>query len=204
MILLATLKRQIGKFRKEEEGASQSVEFLLSFPLLVWALLATLQYFDAYRTQLISTKATITIGDMISREKGTIDSVYIKGTSDLLNFLTIADDSPDLRISVVSWNASESKHKVVWSEFSGALGRLNDANINAYFDVIPIMGDGERTIIVETVTRYTPKFGTSIGQIFRVRGLEPMDMNSIQVIRPRFTTSVCWDQSPSDSNPPKC
>lgn len=70
MILLATLKRQIGKFRKEEEGASQSVEFLLSFPLLVWALLATLQYFDAYRTQLISTKATITIGDMISREKG--------------------------------------------------------------------------------------------------------------------------------------
>ena len=203
MILLATLKRQIGKFRKEE-GASQSVEFLLSFPLLVWALLATLQYFDAYRTQLISTKATNTIGDMISREKGTIDSVYIKGTSDLLNFLTLADDSPDLRISVVSWNASESKHKVVWSEFSGALGRLNDANINAYFDVIPIMGDGERTIIVETVTRYTPKFGTSIGQIFRVRGLEPMDMNSIQVIRPRFTTSVCWDQSPSDSNPPKC
>jgi hypothetical protein len=50
MILLATLKRQIGKFRKEE-GASQSVEFLLSFPLLVWALLATLQYFDAYRTR---------------------------------------------------------------------------------------------------------------------------------------------------------
>ena len=103
MILLATLKRQNGQFRKEEEeeGASQSVEFLLSFPLLVWALLATLQYFDAYRTQLISTKASITLGDMISREKGTFDSTYMEGTSDLLNFLTLADNNPGLRITVL-------------------------------------------------------------------------------------------------------
>lgn len=81
---------------------------------------------------------------------------------------------------------------------------LNDANINAYFDVIPIMGDGERTILVETVTRYTPKFGSSIGQIFRIRGLEPMDMNAMQVIRPRFTTTVCWDETPADSSDAKC
>lgn len=204
MILLATLKRQIGQFRKEEEGASQSVEFLLSFPLLVWALLATLQYFDAYRTQLISTKAAITIGDMISREKGTIDSNYINGTSDLLNFLTLADNSPDLRITVLYWDATESKHKVVWSEFSGDLDSPSDTNINAYFDVIPIMGDGERTILVETVTRYNPKFGTSIGYIFRIRGLEPMDMSAMQVIRPRFTTTVCWDETPADESDAKC
>jgi len=102
------------------------------------------------------------------------------------------------------WDATVSKHKVVWSEFRGTMDSLNDANINAYFDVIPIMGDGERTILVETVTRYTPKFGTSIGQIFRIRGLEPMDMNVMQVIRPRFTTTVCWDETPADSSDAKC
>ena len=141
---------------------------------------------------------------MIRREKGTIYSVHIDGSSDLLNFLTLEDYCPDLRITVLSWNAAESKHKIVWSEFSITMDRLNHANINAYFDVILIIGDCKRTILLETVTKYTPKFDASIGQIFRVRGLEPMDMNGMQVIRPRFTTTVCWDQSQSDNNPSKC
>lgn len=197
MICLDALKRQIGQFRKEEEGASQSVEFLLSFPLLVWAMLATLQYFDAFRTKLISTKATMTIADMFSRETGYVDNIYLNGTEELFKYLTYAESSPDFRVTVVYWDATEAAHKVVWSKNRTSLGDLDNAKIGAYFDVIPVMGDGERAIMVETVTDYSPKFGTGIGEIFRMKGLEPSEIRSLQVIRPRFAPTVCWDDSPA-------
>lgn len=198
MICLAALKRQINTFRKQEEGASQSVEFLLSFPLLVWAMLATLQYFDAYRTQLISTKATMTIADMYSRETGYVDHTYLNGTRSLFGYLTRADSSPDFRVTVLYWDKASESHKVVWSRNRSAIGNLNNTKLAAYFDVIPTMGDGERAILVETFTDYVPKFGTGIGQIFRIKGLEPMEMRSLLVIRPRFAPTVCWDNTPAD------
>ena len=63
--LLKCLRRM-----RDDESGSIAVETIMMVPLLAWALLSTLAYFDAYRAESISVKAGLTIADMVSRETG--------------------------------------------------------------------------------------------------------------------------------------
>ncbi len=91
---------------------------------MFWTFLATLAYFDAYKTEAVTQKAALTIADMMSREPNYINTSYVDGAYGLLQFLTPHDPDPEMRMSVLRFHAKDSSTKdedydhfhLVWSE----------------------------------------------------------------------------------------
>ena len=96
MTFVNSIWSRVGAFKKSDEG-SVAIETMLMVPIMAWAMLATLTFFDAYRNEAIAYKAGLTIADMISREADAIDDDYIDGARELLTFLASDDPQPDLR-----------------------------------------------------------------------------------------------------------
>lgn len=205
MIGLDRFKRQWLRFKLEETGTAM-VEMMLMTPIMVWGFVITLQFFDAYRAELISTKAGLTIADMYSLETGYIDANYLNGTRSLLKFLTLAENNPDFRVTSFYWVEATKEYKTVWSRNRGSRTNLQDNDINAMFARLPKLSDGERAILLETWTDYQPKYGDGIG-IMLGTGLEPLEFSSFVVISPRFAPAVCWNNdsaTPPDPTQEKC
>jgi Flp pilus assembly protein TadG len=72
MELKARLRAALYPLWKQEDG-TLTIEFLILAPIMFWTFIATLAYFDAYRTEAISEKAVMTIADMFSRESDYVD-----------------------------------------------------------------------------------------------------------------------------------
>lgn len=188
MSILRSLKARLRRFRDDERG-SVAVETLMMVPFLSWAMLSTLTYFHAYRAEAISQKAGLTIADMYSREGGYVTPLYLNGTRDLLQFLTLVDTTPAFRVTVVTWDDTSKKYERVWSRNRGAGSNLTDSLVNALAYKLPILKDGEQVILIETWTDYTAPYGV---------GLSDFTMDTFHVISPRFTDRLCWNPDEND------
>ncbi len=187
-------------WRNDEEG-SVAVETLLMVPLLSWAFLSTLVYFDAYRTEAISEKAALTIADMLSREDGLVNAAYLNGTRDLLEFLSLHDPNPELRITVVRWESDDPSDPAVttgdlmrvWSKRRNTLKPVLKASDMANLETrLPQMTHDERIIVVETWSDYEPPYEPILAS-----SLNAFEMGTFTVISPRFTQSLCWNNDPA-------
>lgn len=189
------LTQMLRRWRNDEDG-SVAVETLLMVPLLAWAFLSTLVYFDAYRTESISEKAALTIADMLSRETGYVNADYLNGTRDLLEFLALHDSSPEMRITVfynhIHANGNEHLHQA-WSKVRNTTKPvLTTADIRAMAGRLPDLADQERAILVETWTDYDPPYEPMLAS-----ALNSFEMGTFTVISPRFTSSLCWNADPA-------
>ena len=204
MIYPLRLKARLRRFRSESNGWV-ALELLTMLPLLFWTILAPLQYFDAFRAELISTKATLTVADMYSRETGYIDSNYLNGTRQLLSHLSQAEVNPSFRVTLLTWNNSQNKYLVVWSRKRGTNPTHTKTTLNLMSDELPLLANGERAILVESWTTYEPniKFGSGMS-VMKAAGLRPLEFHSSLVTSPRFATTVCWNNTPSDPSKEKC
>ena len=91
----------INTFSRREDG-SLSVEAVLVLPILIWAMVATLVMWDAFKTLNISQKATYTVADMVSREEVEISESYLASLLEIYGFLANSDGDNALRVSVVT------------------------------------------------------------------------------------------------------
>ncbi len=214
------MKGFLRKFAQDEDG-SMAIELLLVTPILVWVLLSTYVYFDVYRTEANSTRAALTVADMLSRE-GTIDSSYLDGALNVLKTLTFTKDDPEMRVTVYRFDDpdrdGEGDYKVVWSKqrtgsitdnyteesdvASDISSGLADADMGAFDDAgrLPVLSHNARAILLETRVRYIAPFSIGLGP-FVVTDLSDVNFTTFTVIRPRFGVSVCFDQpSPLDDD----
>jgi hypothetical protein len=169
MIGLDRITRRIWRFRMEET-ATVTIEMILMTPIMVWGFVATLQFFDAYRTEMISNKAALTIADMYSRaEHDPINSTYLNGTRSLLRYLTLAEEDPDFRVTLFHWQESKNRYRVSWSRNRGERNSHNTTTINELADRLPIMVDAERALLIETWTDYTPRIQLASATCWLVR-----------------------------------
>ncbi|MEJ6402467.1 hypothetical protein [Yoonia sp. 2307UL14-13] len=199
------------KFAHEESG-SASIELLLCVPIIFWVLLSTIVYFDAFENEAISTRASLTIADMISREDATIDNAYINNAARLLTDLTETERTPELRVTVFRYRNSDNNYQVRWSRTSNVGGvqgyggqRVTTSMLRSreFKNRLPIMSDQERAILIETRTQYEPLLSAiSISPILAVGNLDDVEFNTFTVISPRFTNSVCMERSGGRS--PRC
>lgn len=194
MTFLNSIWSRVGTFRKSDEG-SVAIETMLMVPIMAWAMLATLTFFDAYRNEAIAYKAGLTIADMISREADSIDDDYIDGARELLTFLASDDPEPDLRITAFTWNNNQQKYARRWSKERGPRSPLKTSDLASMTGILPEMAHGERAILVETWTDYTPPWDV---------GLSARTMATYNVISPRFVTQICFSNTPDDLSTLKC
>lgn len=190
------LTKRVGQWRRDETG-SISVETIMMVPLMVLVLMSTLVYFDAFRAQSAVNRTGLTLADTVSRETGYFTPEYLTGLRGLQKFLTTNDASPDLRLTVISWDEDQQRYEVRWSRKRGGHAKLSTADLNSLKDQLPIMADNTRAIIVETWSDYSPPAGF---------GLTDFEFGTFTVVSPRYSQAkVCWNSDPElDPAKEKC
>ena len=183
------IMNKIRKFARDE-GGTAVIETVVIFPMLVWAVVAMAVFFDAYRIRSVNLKAAYTISDMLSRENPIVDSNYINGLKTMYDFLVASKSPTWIRVTLVQFETNDpddpndDEYIFKWSKASGgSVPDLNQTTLSEVEPDIPIMGDGDSVIIVETHMRYQPAFDV---------GLKPYDLDNVIVTRPRFAPP-CWE-----------
>lgn len=178
------LKRLARRFRGEEDG-SVMVETVICLPLLVWALVATYEFFEVHRYTSAREKATYTIADMLSRESTSVNDTYIDNALKLFDEISNDNGTNQLRISVVQYDLDEDEYSVWWSELRGTgdMMVLQDADVRTAHAILPILNDGEQLILVESESKYQPTFKVGLGASV------PIDTRIFTKIR--FLSQLC-------------
>ena len=179
----------------DDQRGSMAIELVMVVPIIVWAMLSTLVYFDAFRNEAMSKRAGLTIADMVSREQNTVDPTFINGAYELLRALTNTGTDPDMRITVYSYDDPSQTYRVEWSEPKGSMIRLTTADLANLKAAgrLPILAHDDRAILVETNTYYSAPFSVGLGPFASI-DLDDVTFRTFTVIRPRFTPTVCFDQ----------
>ena len=188
------LVTKLRAFRDDEQG-SMSIELLLVVPILLWVFLSTFVYFDVYRVETNSVRATIALAEMFSRED-TVDSQFVDSTRSILRELTYEEANPDIRATVYEYNVGNDRFRRVWSEHRGMGdlgGRLNNSDLRDLQNAgrLPQMEALDHAVLIETRTEYDAPFNIGIGP-FLVTNLDDLTFTQDMIIRPR-SGRLCFD-----------
>lgn len=188
MKLLSKLKNQVARFNRDESGIV-TVEAIMVFPLLLWIMAFTFNYFDGFRQSASNLKAANTISDLISRETEEITDIYIDSMQELMEKMVNNGTEMNIRISVLSYDDTSKVHYVRWSTVRGFdAGWTNDTIVQIKND-LPPMPDEDTLILVETANAFRPVFRT---------GFADVTFSNFVFTRPRFTNEVAADcESPA-------
>ena len=193
MTLLKSLRLRLTAFRSEERAAVP-VEGVIGSTFLIWWLVASFQFFDAYRQKNINLKAAYSIADMLSRETGPtpeepnaapVNQNYINGLNTMFDYLTFSHKPTWIRVTSVYWDEDDDKYRVDWSKASGTGHQaLTTPTLQAYKNRIPVLPTGDTVIIVETFMDYEP--------IFKM-WLDNHEFTTFIPTRPRFASCLPWE-----------
>ena len=182
---LSRLRARISEFSQDARG-SVTIEAVIMLPILLWAYCALYTFFDAYRQTSINHKAAYTISDMLSRETSPVTNDYLDSAHSMLDFLTRSGAERRMRVTVLRYDLDDDEHTVEWSQVRGAVGALDNAEINTLVSKLPVMVDEERLVLVETWTDYDAPFNI---------GLNGRTISTFVFTRPRFAPQLLFDAS---------
>ncbi|PTX01852.1 hypothetical protein [Pararhodobacter aggregans] len=121
--LAESLVARTRAFRGASQG-SVSVELILTLPLLLWALAATVVFYDGYKTRYHAQMAAQTVADIMSRETDLFTANYIEGLNDVFDFLIDSRFPTRLRVSSVIWDSANERNRLQWSYATRDLSAL--------------------------------------------------------------------------------
>lgn len=184
----------LDRFLRDERG-SLTIEAVIMVPILVWVLVATLVFFQAFHAQSLNVKVTYTIGDILSREDAPITPKYIDSMYRLQGAMTGSSEPRKLRITAVTYRGSDKTYRVVWSQVRGTgVTAHSDASLARIAGAsLPVMADGQVTILTETWLDHKPLFAGWWGLI------GPQTFYEIMPTRPR-APQFCWNSSDNPAN----
>lgn len=162
--------------------AAVALETLLITPMLVWALVASFVFFDAYRVYSTSVKATYMVADMLSRQTNDVIPHDIQGMANVID--TIIRGAGDVQMRTTQVAVINDVYVVEWSHAVNGAARLFTANIPDIQDRLPNMPNGERIVLVETFVGYQAPFNI---------GLTVLRFDNFTVVRPRYAGQVPFD-----------
>ena len=167
--------RTIASFLRDDTKGSVSVETVLVMPFLLWAYISAFVFFDGFRTYNQNVKAAYTVGDMLSRETNPIDDNYLEGLSDVFDYLTFNRNPSYLRITQIRWQESYERYRVDWSyATNGNNGtRLDNDAMESIEHRLPPLVNGERVLLVESFTSYSPDFNVGLSPTIEFTNFVP-------------------------------
>lgn len=176
------LRAALRRFRQDESGVI-STETLLIAPLLIWLFLAMFVYWDAFRAQNTSIKASYAIADMISRENAPINNAFITGMHRVFRYMVHTSEETWIRVSSVQYDQSRDRYNVLWSRSTNTSRAplQTTTTMVAMRDKLPVPSDADTLLVVETWRRFTPAFKV---------GLDRRTFHEVSVVRPRFLSPL--------------
>lgn len=184
----------IRAYRNDDTG-SITTGFVLMFPLLLGGFLSTWAFFDAFRNQAINLKANYTIADSLSRQERYITNDFMVNTWRMHRFLTNSPTLTKLRISVISYDEDNDKHRLNWSRAKGGGGDYDDTTIETIGlleEQIPFIPDDEFLIVVQTAVDYAPGYSVGLGQF---------TFENTTYTRHRWAPQMCFDYTGNGISP---
>lgn len=180
--MIKKLRSFLKEFAEDGRG-TVAVEAAIILPVLFWAYVAMIVFFDAYKARSMSEKAAFTISDMLSREVSAVDVDYLTSAHNLFDILAKSQSATGLRVTVVSYSDTTQTYSLDWSKTRGLLGSYSQADLNDIVERLPQMADGETLIIVETKSTYNPPLNVGLGDL---------EMKTFIFTRPRFAPQLVW------------
>ena len=181
------MPHQLLKSFVRRETGSLSVEAVFAIPILVWAICATFVFFDAFRTQNQSQKATYTLADMLSREEAPVNGNYLTAMHELFDKMTGTEGNHAVRATVVMQiidpDTDQEETAIVWSE---GVGINRHESIDGLQPRLPNLAVGEQLIVIEGVQEWTP--------VFKI-GPATYRFREVALARPRFAPQLCWEDT---------
>lgn len=176
------LRQALKRFRSEDHG-SVVAEAVIALPIMIWAYMGLYVYWDAFRAVNLAQKASYTLADYISRERGTLSTVEINGLASVFQYMMDSDQTTRIRITSLYWNPDNNRFEVYWSlSPNNTMTPLTTTTLQVVKDRIPAMADGDSAILLETEATYSAAFNVGIDdQVFK----------NFIVTRPRFLTRIC-------------
>ncbi len=162
--MLQRFSSHMRRFLRSDEAGSVSVETIIIMPILLWVYVASFVFFDGFRTHNQNVKAAYTIGDLLSRETNTINNAYLDDLSDVFDFLTFNRNPSYLRVTQIRWQQAHNRYRVDWSYATDGNNseRLRNSDMAGIAHRLPPMVNGERVLLVESFTDYTPAFNVGL------------------------------------------
>lgn len=172
--------KHIRLFRRREDGFL-AAEFMIMFPLLIWAYLAIYGFYDVMRVKLQNEKAAYTISDMLSRETQYITPTYVSNTKTFFDYLMAGGNNSAIRVSSIRYSDHHDQYRVTWSQSRGGKRSLSDSDIRNFHNKLPIIASGDELILVETWNDYEFPVKT---------GIDDFTMTTFVYTRPRFAAQL--------------
>ncbi|MBL9052595.1 MAG: hypothetical protein JNN02_02590 [Tabrizicola sp.] len=190
------LRLSFHAYLKDEEGALL-VEFMILLPMMIWAFVALVVYWDVFKTINVSQKAAYSIADLLSRQV-IVTEDFLDGMEDVMDFLTPGVGDSRVRITSLRFEANnlavttDDVYEIIFTHSSDTTlaPEYTSVNVQNLKPLIPIMDNQDSVIIVETWVDFTPDF--DIGVLNMAPGLGDQTFTQFIVTRPR-SREVCLD-----------
>lgn len=178
------LQRKLRAFLKNDDGAIL-MEFVLTIPLVAFAVYMSFVFFDAYKTKNTAQKASYTIADLLSRQVEGADEAYLAGMKDVFDFLASTDaNDTTIRVTSVFYKKNKDLYKVMWSKTVGNnVGKWKTSKLKKLKDHLPDVANKDYLILVETFVEYEPPFSGVI---------ETQEFTTFTPVSPRFAPQLAW------------
>lgn len=183
--LFHDVRKGLRNLRSKEDG-SLTVEFVIVLPLLVWAVLAIIVFWDGFQTANANQRSAYLVADLISREVDEIDAAYLDGVSQVARTLNDRDASTRLRVTAVNRTLDDNLqpvHEIGWSYGTDSL--LPHEDVTVIEDRLPMMAVGDQLIYVESIRDWLPAFP--------VARLDPRRFEYVAVTIPRFAPQIVFE-----------
>lgn len=176
-----SLRRFLG-----DEKASVTIEALAAISIMTLGLTSFFYFWSAYQAENRVQKATYTVSDLISRQRGTtITKVFLDGMENTAEFLMHNDQNALMRFTQVrrvSGTATSSTGLAVDWSYSpcGARTALTTSTVNTIYPKLPMIDLGAALVVVELTVDYSPGF------TYQQQTLGKMTFNGFLAAMPRF------------------
>ncbi|MCB1400285.1 MAG: hypothetical protein KDJ82_10660 [Rhodobacteraceae bacterium] len=202
--------RQYARQWLSSTRGSMPVEGMMGMLLLIGWFAVSFQFYDAFRTKAINTRASYTVADLISRESDLVGPKYVAGLQKVFNYITNSNAAKQtwIRVTLIYCDAYDNRPcDGVSKEFSLENSYATDGKakhtkttINQEAFRIPKMPVGDTAVVVETSYFYNPflgigerEFRTGGNTMFTRIGLHSkLRFSNFVVTRPRGPR-VAWD-----------
>lgn len=205
----------ISWFGRKDEGTI-SVELVIVLPMLIWALAASVVFYDGFRNRYHAQMAAQTVADIMSRETDIFTADYVEGLNDVFDFLADSRYETRIRVSSVIWDSANERNLLQWSYGTRGLSGLpaetfelldaGDYNtLLALFgedDSFSFAGNANQMPVEDLANRIPPVLPGeallvvetfALWEPFTNVGVGQMRFTPVVVVRPRFAPWINFD-----------
>ncbi|MCA2011055.1 hypothetical protein LCM17_06125 [Cereibacter sphaeroides] len=206
----------LGRHFSRDGRGSVSLELVLVLPLLLWALVATVIFYEGYQARYHAQMAAQTVADIMSRETNLFTANYVEGLNDVFDFLADSNYDTRLRVSSVIWDSTNERNRLQWSYGTRNLTELPEATFQYLADgdyegLLAEFGEDEsfsfasaaaQAPVDDLADRIPPVLpgeallvveAFSLWEPFAAVGIGQLRFAPVVVVRPRFAPWINFD-----------